>query len=200
VKRLRRIIFNGLTVLSLVLFVAVVALWVRSYGVQDRVHTIGGGVRGKTYHRVMYDICSVKGVNVFQMYASDYAALVDLEEMIKSDRASGFTKVSWTRGSPNQYTFNYNPDVRGRPLLYRLGLRVSHGMDDSSASRGYTEARVPDWLLAVLTCLLPLAWMGRVYRRRRSARRGLCPVCSYDIRATPERCPECGTLAAKGRA
>lgn len=52
------------------------------------------------------------------------------------------------------------------------------------------------WVLAVLAGLLPAAVaLHRVWRRIAERRRrnvGLCPACGYDLRATPDRCPECG--------
>ena len=49
-------------------------------------------------------------------------------------------------------------------------------------------------LLVLLFGILPATWLPITLRRRRIARQGRCPVCGYDLRATPERCPECGEV------
>jgi hypothetical protein len=48
-----------------------------------------------------------------------------------------------------------------------------------------------------VTALLPATWLTRRLLSRRRARRlaGLCPACGYDLRGSPGRCPECGTLS-----
>jgi len=53
------------------------------------------------------------------------------------------------------------------------------------------------WLLFVLTSLWPLAFTILWWRRRRDAAAGKCPHCGYDLRASPERCPECGAAAGE---
>jgi hypothetical protein len=61
-------------------------------------------------------------------------------------------------------------------------------------------ARVPFWAVAAGAIGLPLCWTVVTCRRMRTenlVRRGLCTRCQYDLRASLERCPECGQVVPR---
>jgi hypothetical protein len=74
----------------------------------------------------------------------------------------------------------------GFAYLYQPGRR---------GGRAYCIA-APLWLGVIPTLLPPAAWFWNYRRMRRRSKQGRCPTCGYDLRATPDRCPECGTAAA----
>jgi hypothetical protein len=85
---------------------------------------------------------------------------------------------------------------------HRLPLRITYGRSPVAAVGAdprlayFRVLTVPSWLLLTMTALLPALWSVvtvRTIRRRRLAARGhLCRKCGYDLRASVERCPECG--------
>jgi hypothetical protein len=50
---------------------------------------------------------------------------------------------------------------------------------------------VPGWFPVAFFGLLTLLL---VHKRPRRQVAGLCPACGYDLRATPNQCPECGRI------
>jgi len=57
------------------------------------------------------------------------------------------------------------------------------------------EARllvIPNWFVCLVTAPLPARWFYVHFRQRKRRRRGLCLHCGYDLRASKDRCPECG--------
>ena len=59
---------------------------------------------------------------------------------------------------------------------------------------GFT-VQVPTLVLLLLLSIVPARWMWNRRATRRTQRMGLCPACSYDLRAHKPggKCPECGS-------
>lgn len=59
----------------------------------------------------------------------------------------------------------------------------------------YTRSvRFPFWLAILPLMIWPLTALVRSTRRRRRVAAQKCAQCGYDMRATPDRCPECGAV------
>jgi hypothetical protein len=92
------------------------------------------------------------------------------------------------------------PWVRTPARLRSLGFQTT--LDSwAKLRRPVWRFVVPYWFLAVTGAGLPAiriastAWRERRWRLRT----GLCAACGYDLRATPNRCPECGEAASLSR-
>jgi hypothetical protein len=60
---------------------------------------------------------------------------------------------------------------------------------------GYLWSTIDYWTIPIwpLAALIVVPRFAVLIRARRRAALGLCIRCGYDLRATPERCPECGS-------
>lgn len=112
----------------------------------------------------------------------------------------------------------HNPDCFGQYLQEGslAGIRFERESIEPPAFGGYAadpgaaegvplhwELDVPVGYVIVVLLILPGEWMWLLQRDRRRMRRerlGVCVRCGYDLRASKERCPECGTAIAGSEA
>jgi hypothetical protein len=90
----------------------------------------------------------------------------------------------------------------GFGLTYTANLRLPPGWRPGQAE-SYALFRtiwIPYWFISFPFLIMGVSIIARRLKRRlRSGRSGGCPQCGYDLRATPDRCPECGAVPAASR-
>ncbi len=116
----------------------------------------------------------------------------DLVGVVVSSAAHRASRLSASTCAIGSKEFGPGPYRHGEFLstfaFHAKPIKVS----DGTTTPGFFIA-FPYWPVTVLSLAGALLCIWSQVRCRRRARRGLCPRCGYDLRASPERCPECGT-------
>lgn len=131
-------------------------------------------------------VCAVdQGILIYWKYSQssesmfiggDYIYLPTGTSMLWGAEAAGFVRVPGSAILDFSITRSQENDYIGTASSYKM--------------------TVPLWVVAFVLAVWPLVRLLRRLRRRWHAKQGLCIKCGYDLRATPDRCPECGRSKA----
>lgn len=185
-KRFRPGLFNGIAAVSLVLCVATTALWATSYITSDSFVLCKSRQYSILSNRgFVAVICSTHYVVPFPSGPPFPAS--------ERDSYSSTWRISCEIG--DSYTDLSNPNFPG----LRVGKWSRWGEADlglEGVESGY-QAIAPYWMVTLGLGFVPALWLGQSWRQRGELYHGCCTVCGYDLRATPDRCPECGKAVGK---
>jgi hypothetical protein len=179
----RRPLSTLCSALSLLLCVTACVLWARSYRLTDQLFwRRPDGVRC---------VGSASGYVVVQLNRGEPPA--------RPARDGGLQYVRMQPYAAPHYAVAYGPLRPGDQFADReLGGAGWYTVRNAGAVRSATGV-MPFWWITAATAAMPLRWaavrLRSHLRTRRQNRVGLCPACGYDLRASPDRCPECGTPA-----
>jgi hypothetical protein len=194
-KRLLRLLSSLATILSLVLCVATIVLWARSMTAADMLSFSRSTQINGRYAREDFSILSATG---FLVLIRARMAPVDDPSADWPRRLDQQTGLAWSAGTVDGFPPRFHDFVSG---LGRIGT-VSGQDNGGRAIRYWRSLEVPDWLILLVVSLPTQRFLIRKYRAARARRRmpdGKRIQCGYDLRATPERCPECGTTPPANR-
>ena len=191
-RELLRIILSlriWLTGIAFAIMIAIIFLWVRSYSGQDYFNWNIWRISGKRYWQVFLATSS-GGFNL-SLYDFSVRDSAKAEPQIKkmfsetrlrwghSDLEGGYllnpdgSEIAWHRFSTYRVEYAWPP--KGGFLVRRSGIIA------------------PLWFPFVCNVAIMVYLVRPYVIRRVRKKRGRCSKCGYDLRASPDRCPECGT-------
>jgi hypothetical protein len=168
-----RWMFNGLAILSLIVSLATTAVWIRSESITDRW----------TVHSPYRAIAELR-------LSAGRLSLVVLNVRDPTDNSGSW--LHWRYWDHDAGPTDPN-DADLRAWFASKHERLSMGLPYPV---GRYELMIPTLLIVAVMCVFPLLWFAARIRGRDGRNSGLCGLCGYDLRVTPGRCPECGTVTA----
>jgi 4-amino-4-deoxy-L-arabinose transferase-like glycosyltransferase len=180
-----RILRTSLAILSLLLCFAILVVWIRSYFTADVFHQYTTrDIQNRSYRPIVSVEIGKGGI--------------------------GFTRILWsapigslTAGTPSEPLNHWKeapiyPDFRdfrfrpnAAPFLGFKFKRFAASLPNGSTASIFAII-LPLWSLWLFFLMLALPELLYRYRLSRGRKPGLCPHCGYDLRASPDACPECG--------
>jgi hypothetical protein len=172
-KRFGRFIINSLLLLSSVLCLTVVASWIRSYRRADFlfVHTKTPSFVAIIGIRAGYIIVETRNGGFRDLFSKvGYYSYQSHRAWKMAKIEDAYLGIYWKKET------------------------------DSSRLPVWEALLIPIAYLVAFFSALPVVWVFKTLKQRRAILQGHCPTCGYDLRATPDRCPECGTVPEKVKA
>ncbi len=199
-KQLTRRVSNFAAAASLLLCAGVVVLWVRSRTALDnwRIDYTGkpwradaSGLMERNAYTLL--ITSSRGDVFVQLIRQIHAPT----NLFVATPGWGFshTKARALREAAllGDTDLRFAPDFSFKGFTYGTYFDPNDQPNDEYDTIHGVGA--PYVFLAAMFLILPSAKLIAIYRKRRRTRHNTCHKCGYDLRATPDRCPECGTVA-----
>ncbi len=181
VGRVRPLLRGMLLLASLLLMALSIGGWMRSRTIADRIsRTYASGV-----HERSGGVTHTDGVLFLYYFHREHTPMITLADyqwlgdggimgVLRRRTLMGRAQPGWEPGWDHNYWQSDSTGTKTSLLVIRL----------------------PYWLPVLLFGIAPLWWLIGWDRRRLARRRaaGCCTQCGYDLRASPDRCPECGAI------
>jgi hypothetical protein len=188
--------FNALAGMSLLLFLATGAIGVRSYLALDQWI---GQLPTPSSSQDSFWITTGKGGFAFELEHLHFGANAS-ESSAMSRHWFDYMHVSNPPVSIQEFLQDTGLEQRSINFMGFIFFNYHRMLVRDLEVQSIYDVIAPLWASMLIWSVLPMVYWHFIRKRRRIERRiaaGLCPMCGYDLRMTPDRCPECGFASTK---